>query len=196
MRSEPHSEGVRPILSKSHGIKSDMETSVRREPSRPPWLIPVVAVVIVALLSGGLAWGLSHHGSSSNEAVTVSASESATLRFCLGLEQLDDGTTRALEAAIAHDHVAMAHAISLIKLGSSAAATAARETAGLSVAALASSADGVIAAVSAAPRGLPHPRAFDTPVTGLSESISAASAQAGCTHLPATRVTPGARRSR
>lgn len=174
----------------------DSETSVQG-PSRPPWLIPVVAVVIVALLSGGLAWGLSHHGSDSDDSATVSASESAALRFCLGLEQVADGNGRALEATIAHDHNAMAHAVSLIRLGSSAASTAAPQVTGVDVAALTTAADGVFAAVSAAQRGLPPPRAFDAPVTGLSEAISTASAQAGCSHLaPGTRVTPGARRSR
>jgi hypothetical protein len=172
-----------------------METPIRPAPGRPAWLVPVVAVVIVALLSAGLAWGLSHHGSGSSD--TESAQESAAVGFCLGLEQVDDGTTRALEAAIAHDHVAMAHAVSLIKLGSSAAASAAREGTGLSATGVAASADGVIAAVSAAPRGLPAARAFDQPVTALSAAISTASAQAGCTHLAAgTPVTPGARRSR
>lgn len=173
-----------------------MDTSVRPGPSRPPWLIPVVVVVSGALISGGLAWGLSHHGSSSSDSVTVSASESAALRFCLGLEQVDDGTTRALEAAIAHDHLAMAHAVNLIKLGTSAATAAAGDVAGVSVTGLTASADGVVAAVGAAPRGLPQPRTFDQPVTGLSNALSAALKQAGCTHLPATRVTPGARRSR
>ena len=89
----------------------------------------------------------------------------------------------------------MAHAVSLIKLGSTITATAAARDAGVSVTALTDSVEGVVAAVGGAKRGLPHPRAFDQPVTALSEAISAASGQAGCTHLPATSVTPGTRRS-
>jgi hypothetical protein len=132
--------------------------------------------MVVALISGGLAWGLSHHNSSGNGSTSASASESAAVRLCLGVKQVDDGTAHALEAAIAHDHVAMAHAVSLIKLGSTITAVAARD-AGVSVTALTDSVEGAVA------------------VTALSEAIRAASAQAGCTHLPATSVTPGTRRS-
>ena len=91
----------------------------------------------------------------------------------------------------------MANAVTLIKLGSTVATEAARDVPGIDAAGVTTSADGVLAAVDAAPRGLPEARSFDTPVTGLSDATTAAFAQARCTRLaPATRVTPGARRSR